>query len=82
MILFLLATKTNSIQLRSGTNYPGDQSVYQGIDRVSGFTFGQIYALLTNDITEIPKLKSKIIAQYPNKNTNGEIIELFNLYGY
>ncbi|OYD45335.1 hypothetical protein CHU00_11860 [Sphingobacterium cellulitidis] len=45
-------------------------------------TFGQIYALLTNDITEIPKLKSKIIAQYPNKNTNGEIIELFKLYGY
>lgn len=53
-----------------------------GIDQVSGFTYNQLYSLLTNDVNTIEKLKQKIINLYPHKNSNNEITKLFSYYGY
>lgn len=76
----LMDNDGNLIQLRSGTSY--STVVKSGTDRVSGFTIKQIYDLLNEDVKSIGQLKSKIISQYSHKNTNNEITELFELYGY
>lgn len=76
----LMDDDKNTINLRSGANYT--TTIKTGLDKVSGFTYKQIYDLLTIDVTSINRLKTKIISQYSYKNTNNEITELFALYGY
>lgn len=76
----LMDADNNMIVLRSGRNY--ESIVGYGIDRVSGFTYKEIYDLLTSDVVSVAHLKTKIISQYSYKNTNNEITELFELYGY
>ncbi|MBP3944551.1 hypothetical protein J5U18_13510 [Sphingobacteriaceae bacterium WQ 2009] len=76
----LMDNDNNPIQLKCGSDY--ETTVYSGVDRVSGFTYKQIYDLLTEDVTSIPRLRDKIIRLYPNRNSNKEITELFKLYGY
>lgn len=76
----LMDADNNTIVLRSGQNY--DHIIRTGVDRVSGFTYKQLYDLLTSDVTSISQLKAKIISQYSYKNTSNEITDLFALYGY
>jgi len=71
----------NTIRLKNGQNYRG-VSVRTGVDQVSGFTYKQIYDLLTKDVRSMYDLKAKIISRYPYKNRNHEITKLFELYGY
>ncbi|MCI0922778.1 hypothetical protein [Sphingobacterium rhinopitheci] len=76
----LIDNDNNNLILRNGTNYV--IVVKSGIDRVSGFTYKEIYELLTEEVTSIIKLKDKIIKLYPNRNLSNEIKDLFELYGY
>lgn len=76
----LMDHKSTDLQLMSGTNY--ESKVFTGKDRVSGFTFKQIYDLLTEEVTSITKLKQKLINRYPHKNANHQVTELFKCYGY
>ncbi|GHE37130.1 hypothetical protein [Sphingobacterium griseoflavum] len=76
----LMDSDNNALQLRSGTSY--SSIVDSGTDRVSGFTYKQLYDLLTPDVTSMTVLRQKIVAQYPPKNTANQVTELFRLYGY
>jgi len=77
----LMDVDNNTISLKNGQNYRG-VPVRTGADQVSGFTYKQIYDLLTKDVKSIYDLKAKIISRYPDKNRNNEITKLFELYGY
>lgn len=76
----LMDNDNNDLQLRSGTNYI--LIIKTGKDRASGFTYKELYDLLTEDATSLVKLKNKIIRFYPSRNLNNEITNLFELYGY
>jgi len=53
----LMDNDNNALQLRSGTNY--STIVDNGTDRVSGFTYKQLYDLLTPDVTSMTALRQK-----------------------
>jgi len=74
----LMDDKQNTIYLY---NKSGNK-ILEGVDMVSGFTYKQLFSLLTDEVRSIPQLRDKIIRLYPNKNQSNEITNLFKYYGY
>jgi len=75
----LMDNKQNTIQLYDKS---GKTVLLEGVDKVSGFTYRQLFNLLTDEVRSIPHLRDKIIRHYPHKNRNNEITNLFKYYGY
>jgi|GEM_PF-1147157 len=74
----LMDTTENTVELYDANGW----FILEGKDKVSGFTYEQLFELLTDEVRSIPRLRDKIIGLYPNKNQNNEITNLFKYYGY